>query len=107
MMSLLSFPSQIRDSGCCQNGGIGDLYHGIKTAGASNSNNRDTTSILTTMNPEVALELSVEQLISALNKELFMEYTRAQSAISPTSRALVATLSAEVRPQESKVNLEC
>ena len=105
MMSLLSFPSQIRDSGCCQNGGIGDLYHGIKTAGASN--NRDTASILTTMNPEVALELSVEQLISALNKELFMEYTRAQSAISPTSRAPVATLSAEVRSQESKVNLEC
>ena len=51
----------------------------------------------TTMVPDAALELSVEQLISALNKKLFMEYTRAQSAISPTSRAPVATLTAEVQ----------
>jgi len=99
------FPSQIGDSGCCQSGGIGDLYRGIKTAGASN--NRDTTSILTTMIPEAALELSVEQLISALNKKLFMEYARVHGEMPPMSRALVATLSAEVRSQEPKGNIKC
>jgi len=51
----------------------------------------------TMMVPDTALELSVEQLISALNKKLFMEYARVQSAISPTSRAPVATLTAEVQ----------
>ena len=59
------------------------------------------------MVPDAALELSVEQLISALNKKLFMEYTRVQSAISPTSWAPVATLTAEVQSQDSKRDPEC
>ena len=42
------------------------------------------------------LELSVEQLVRALNEKLLMEYTSLQSAIPPPSRALVATLTVEV-----------
>ena len=58
--------------------------------------------------PDAALELSVEQLISVLNKKLFMECTRVQAAIPPIlSRALVATLTAEVQSQNLKRNLEC
>ena len=49
---------------------------------------------------EAALELSIEQLISALNKKIFMECTRVQSVMPPTSRALVATLTTEVRSSE-------
>ena len=52
------------------------------------------------MTPDAALELSVEQLIDTLNKKLSIECTRVQSAMPPTSRALVATLTAEVRAQE-------
>ena len=53
-----------------------------------------TTAIMTL---DSVLELSVEQLIRALNKKPFMEYTGVQSRVPPTSRALVATLTAEVR----------
>lgn len=50
------------------------------------------------MVPDAALELSVEQLISTLDKKLFMECTRVQAAVvPPMSRALVATLTAEVQ----------
>jgi len=59
------------------------------------------------MVPDAALELSVEQLISALNKKLFMECTRVQAAIPPMSRAPVATLTAEVQSQDLKRHLEC
>ena len=45
---------------------------------------------------DVTLELSVEELISALNKKMFMEYTRVRSAMPPVSRTLVATLATEV-----------
>ena len=58
------------------------------------------------MSPDAALELSIEQLIATLNKKLFAECTRVQSAMPPTSRALVATSTAEVRLQELKANLE-
>jgi len=57
--------------------------------------------------PDAALELSVEQLISALDKKLFMEYARVQAALPLMSRALMATLSAEVQFQDLKSNLEC
>jgi hypothetical protein len=56
------------------------------------------------MTPDPILELSVEQLVRALNNKLFMECTRVQSAISPASPALVATLAAEVRSEELKPN---
>ena len=69
--------------------------------------NRDTTSILTIMMPDAAPELSVEQLITELNRKLFMECARVQGEMPPMSPALVATLSAEVRSQEPKGNLEC
>jgi len=59
------------------------------------------------MVPDAVLELSVEQLISALNKKLFMECTRVQAAIPPKSRALVATLTGEVRPYDLKRDPEC
>jgi len=52
------------------------------------------------MTPDSALELSIEQLIGTLNQKLSMECTRVRSAIRPTSRALVAKLTAEVRFQE-------
>ena len=55
---------------------------------------RLTTTVMT---PGVALELSIEQLIDALNKKLFMECARVHSVMPPMSRSLVATLSAEVR----------
>ena len=50
------------------------------------------------MVPDAALELSVEQLISTLDKKIFMECARVQAAVvPPMSRALVATLTAEVQ----------
>ena len=55
---------------------------------------RLTTMVMT---PDVVLELSIEQLIDALNKKLFMECARVHSVMPPMSRSLVATLSAEVR----------
>ena len=57
--------------------------------------------------PDAVLELSVEQLISALNKKLFMECTQVQAAIPLMSRTLVATLTAEVRSYDLKRDLEC
>ena len=56
------------------------------------------------MTPDAALELSIEQLIGTLNKKLFMECVRVQSATPPRSRALVATLTTEVRSQKLKGN---
>ena len=58
------------------------------------------------MTHDATLELSVEQLIHALNKKLFMEYTRVQAAIPPIPRDLVATLSAEVRYRDLKGKLQ-
>ena len=58
--------------------------------------------------PDAVLELSIEQLIGALNKKLFMECTRVQAEIPPIlSQALVATLTAEVQSLILKGNLEC
>jgi hypothetical protein len=56
------------------------------------------------MTSDPILELSVEQLVRALNNKLFMECTRVQSTISPASTILVATLAAEVRSNELKAN---
>ena len=55
--------------------------------------------------PDATLELSVEQLIGALNKKLFVECAQVQSAMPPMSRTLVATLTAGVRSQEPRGNL--
>ena len=54
---------------------------------------------------DVALELSVEQLISALNKKLSIEFTGVRSKVLPVSRTLAAALTAEVRPGELKTSL--
>lgn len=51
----------------------------------------------TMMVPDVVLELSVEQLINALNKKLFMERARIQAQAAPISRDSVPTVAAEVR----------
>jgi len=59
------------------------------------------------MMPDAALELSVEQLITVLNKKLFMECTQVQAAVPPVSRILVAALAAEVRPQDLKGKPQC
>ena len=53
---------------------------------------------------DVALELSVEQLISALNKKLFIEFTGVRSKVPPVSRTSVAALTAEVRSGELKIS---
>ena len=52
--------------------------------------------------PDVAHELSIEQLIEALNKKLFTEFTGIQPAMPPVPRVLVAKLTAEVRSNELK-----
>ena len=62
--------------------------------------------IATTMSLDPVLELSVEQLVKALNKKLFVECTRLQSAVPPMSRALVATLATEVQSPRLKGNRE-
>jgi len=53
---------------------------------------------------DVVLELSVEQLISALNKKLFIEFTDVRSKVPPVSRTSVAALTAEVRSGELKIS---
>jgi hypothetical protein len=53
------------------------------------------------MVPDIVLELSVEQLVSALNKKLFMECARVQAQVLPIPRDAVATVAVEVRAQES------
>ena len=58
------------------------------------------------MTSDPALELSVEQLIGALNKKLFMECARVPPVTPQMSRAQVATLTAEVRLQELEGSLE-
>ena len=57
--------------------------------------------------PNPTHELSLEQLIAALNKKLFAECARVQLAMPPMSRALVAMLATEVRSLKSKGNLGC
>ena len=59
------------------------------------------------MLPNAAPELSIQQLIDALNKKLSAECARVRSAVPPISRALVATLTSEVRSWELDGNLEC
>ena len=57
----------------------------------------------TPMTPDDALELSLEQLISALDKKL-RECTRMRSIMPPTSRTFVAAFTAEVRFRKRKGN---
>ena len=54
------------------------------------------------MPPDATLELSLEQLITALDKKLFGECARRRSTLPPTSRTLVAAFTAEVRFRERK-----
>ena len=58
------------------------------------------------MVPDAALELSIEQLIGTLNKKLFTECARIQSAMPPASLALLDTLTTEVWSRELMGNLE-
>ena len=53
---------------------------------------------------DVGPELSIEQLIGALNKKLFIEFTSVQSTLPPASPALVAALTAEVWSSELKTH---
>ena len=62
-----------------------------------------TTIVMTS---DLALELSIEQLIGALNKKLFVGCARVPSATPQMSRTLVATLTIEVRLQELEGSLE-
>jgi len=50
------------------------------------------------------LDLSVEQLVKALNEKLLVECARLQSAVPPPSRALVAALTVEVRSSERETD---
>lgn len=59
------------------------------------------------MIPDSVFELSIEQLISVLNKKLYMECTRVQSSMPHVSRALVAGLAAEVWTNEQEKTNEC
>ena len=68
---------------------------------------RDALLATTAMTPDATLELSIEQLIGALNKKLLIECARVGLAMPPMSRTLVATLTAEVRYQELEGSLEC
>jgi len=54
------------------------------------------------MAPDATFELSIEQLITALDRKLLMECGQIQSAMPPMSRALVATLAKKVRSQKLK-----
>ena len=56
------------------------------------------------MTSDAALELSLEQLITALSKKLFGECARIRSTMPPPSRSLVATLTTEVGTQKPKGN---
>ena len=51
---------------------------------------------------DIAQELSIEQLISTLNKKLFLELTNVQSKAPPVSRTSVPRLTAEVRSGKLK-----
>jgi hypothetical protein len=62
------------------------------------------TTTITTL--DAALELSLEQLIGALDKKLFMECTKLQSTPQPMSGAMVTAFGAEVRSQEMKGIIE-
>lgn len=57
------------------------------------------------MIPDVVSELSIEQLITALNEKLFAERSGVRLMTPPASRAHVATLAAKViHFSESKEN---
>jgi hypothetical protein len=51
------------------------------------------------MVPNAPPELSLEQLIDALNEKLFTECTQLQEEIPPRTRALVTTMAAKVGAQ--------
>ena len=63
-----------------------------------------TVFATTTMSLNSVLELSVEQLIGALNEKLFMECKRIQFAMPPITRALVTKLASEVRSSKLQTN---
>ena len=71
--------------------------NGIFIRGDSTCAGQVNSLIATTMTPDITLEHSVEQLISALNKKLLMECARVRPQTLQISRALVVTLTAEVR----------
>ena len=86
----------------------GDVLYslaGFGSIGVCHRITRFTRLISDIMAPDTALELSIEQLIGALNEKLFMECERVQAAMPPVSRALVAKLSAKVQYRGLKVNL--
>ena len=53
--------------------------------------------VAATMSLDSVLELSVEQLIRALNEKLFMECKRVQLSVPPISRGSATKLTSEVR----------
>ena len=59
-----------------------------------------TVFVAVIMSLDPGLELSVEQLIKALNEKLFMECKRMELAIPSISRGLAAKLASEVRSNE-------
>ena len=81
------------------------MFQTRKIHGSAVTHSSAVTTI-TTMTPDMALELSVEQLISALSKKLLMECARVRPPTTQISRALVATLSAEVRSQKLQRKLQ-
>ena len=58
----------------------------------------------TVMTPDATLELSLEQLISALDKKLFGECARIRSTIPLAPRTMAAAFTAQVRFRERKGN---
>ena len=68
---------------------------------ASRPPNLSTTAIMT---PDAALELSLKQLVNVLDKKISEECTRIRSTSRSASHTSMATLTAEVRFQESKGN---
>jgi len=56
------------------------------------------------MTPDTTLELSLEQLINALDAKLFGECARLRSVLPPTPRTPVAAFTTEVRLRELNGN---
>ena len=63
-----------------------------------------TVFVAPTMSLDSALELSVEQLIRALNKKLFMEWKRVQLSAPRASCTLATKFTSEVRSNEPQMN---
>lgn len=63
-----------------------------------------TVFIPTTMSFDPVLELSVKQLIRALNEKLFMECKRMHLAMPPVSRTLATNLASEVRSSKPQTS---